>query len=125
MSDPTRQVMRRILTEQDGPVGERLAMFHVTPTANVPNIIQCGLIPVGEKDERIYLFRTEDEAWDGLTNWISQKYEEDEKYALLAVQVSPAMIQEDPELPGNAVYTTTAIGPQGIQVAIADFLRGT
>lgn len=70
--------------------------YHVTPKKNVQKILRQWLVPkVGDRSKelweptpRIYLFNTQDEAWDGLANWLWDCFDDDVVFALLEVDIS-------------------------------------
>jgi hypothetical protein len=68
-------------------------VFHVTPTKNVPQIMQQGLVPqlgeravaLGENAPAVYTFPSKDHAVDAVTNWLGDHFPESEPLALLGV----------------------------------------
>ena len=70
--------------------------YHITPTVNVPTIMQQGLVPqtgersaVMEQEDGVYLFKTRDDAGDALTNWLGDEFGEDEELSMLEVSLPP------------------------------------
>jgi len=69
--------------------------YHVTATKNLPNIQRSGLKPkigqrsilLGESENLIYLFKSREDAEDAVMNWLGDEFEEDERLALLEVNV--------------------------------------
>jgi hypothetical protein len=82
----------RTLVEEDDRV-----LYHVTPTRNLPKIMQQGLVPkigprarhMREPIKGIYLFRSTDDAESGVMNWLGDYFGDDTRLALLAVKVPP------------------------------------
>ena len=81
---------------------EALILYHVTPTRNLPKIMQQGLLPkigsrarlLNEPVKAIYLFHSQDEAADGVANWLGDAFGESTRLALLAVRVPMNAITE-------------------------------
>ena len=96
-------------------------MYHVTPLSNIQSIMENGLNPkmghnssaYGEKEERVYLFPTEDHAADALMNWLGDQYDDDVEFALLRVDVSGMSLESEAEY---EYYTRSAISPDRIKV---------
>src|SRR5580700_3541900 len=85
--------------------------FHVTLTNNW-NYIQKNGLQVktqkrgigGDDTPAIYLFRTREEAEDGVTNWLGDELPEEEALMLLAVDLPLDWhLEDDPELNLSAV----------------------
>ncbi|AQT06305.1 hypothetical protein A0U91_14875 (plasmid) [Acetobacter persici] len=82
-----------------------MAYYHLTPARNLDSIIRRGLLPsIGANSEAanearaaIYLFSSIDALEDGLTNWLGDQFDEDERLALLKVT-----------LPGGAATVSDA-----------------
>jgi hypothetical protein len=97
-------------------------MYHVTPSSNVQSILKNGLLPktgdnsstYGEKEDKIYLFPTEEDASDALSNWLGDQYEDDDiEFSLLQVNVSGLPLESEVEY---EYYTRSAISPDKIKV---------
>ncbi len=97
----------------------RTAIFwHLTAEANVPLILQQGLVPRASRhgfsfpQKRIYLFQKEMEAVH-MASVLAQRDKRPIKYILLKVdlrRVKGVQLHADPELPsGIAVYATQVI----------------
>jgi hypothetical protein len=101
--------------------------FHVTPAANVYRILRDGLKPrigdrsrVMEQEDGIYLFKTQDDAADAVTNWLGDEFEDRERLALLEVTIPP----DAKVLPSTADYeivVSTPIPPEFIKVISKNF----
>ena len=71
------------------------AFYHVTLTRNVPKILREGLHPrrgprsrrLGESHKAVYLFKSREDAADGLSNWLGAELPEDEPVALIMVNL--------------------------------------
>jgi hypothetical protein len=71
------------------------AFYHVTLTRNVPKILREGLHPrrgprsrrLGELHKDVYLFKSREDAADGLSNWLGAELPEDEPVALIMVNL--------------------------------------
>lgn len=103
--------------------------YHVTPTKNLPSILKHGLTPKNIKrgihaendTPAIYLFKTVDEAEDGVTNWLADLYNENESLALLSIQIDRDKIINDPELNLSAYVTYDSINPYQIRIINKNF----
>jgi hypothetical protein len=81
-----------------------IQLFHITKTANLKSIMKNGLIPtIGIRskkiDERssIYFFQTQEDAENGLMNWLGDEFEEDESLALLKITLPLSFpLKKDP-----------------------------
>lgn len=79
--------------------GQGMALYHVTPTINIPSIMRDGLVPqVGDRSTAmaetpaIYLFPSREHAEDAVMNWLGDEFE-DVPLTLLKVSVDPSIIQ--------------------------------
>lgn len=105
-----------------------LTMFHITPSRNLSSIMKYGLQPnnikrgkfAADNEPAIYLFKTVEDAEDGVMNWLGDLYDETERLALLSVKVDSASIKQDPELELSAYITRTPIAPENITVLSKD-----
>lgn len=69
--------------------------FHVTLTRHVDKILRKGLCPrrgprsrkLGEPHKAVYLFKSREDAENGLSNWLGDELSEDEPVALLSVRL--------------------------------------
>lgn len=69
--------------------------YHVTEYSNIPSIKQKGLIPqignrsmaLGEVVSAVYLFKTEEEAMDGIANWLGDEFDECQDLAIIHVRI--------------------------------------
>jgi len=106
---------------------EDLTLYHITPTRNVPKIMQQGLIPrigvrarkLNEPVKGIYLFHSKDEASDGVANWLGDEFGEDTRLALLAVRV-PADATRSAGA-GFETILTEPVPPDRITIVSRDF----
>lgn len=101
--------------------------FHVTLSANIPQIMRKGLEPrtgvrsgVMETEDGIYLFKTEVEAEDAVANWLGDEFEEMEALALLKVTLPPNA-KTAPSTAEYEIVVTTPIPPKYIEVLNENF----
>ena len=103
--------------------------YHVTEARYVASILRNGLRPGRMKrgtgadtTPAVYLFRTEDEAEDGVMNWLGDLLHEDEPLALLAVDLPGSHpLEDDPELDLSAVRSLIPIPAAYIKLVKSDF----
>jgi hypothetical protein len=103
--------------------------YHVTETKNLPSIMKRGLIPksgqrgihAATNNPAIYLFRTINEAEDGVMNWLGDNFDDSIALSLLSVTISNNLVIDDPELNLSAVMTTSAIMPDKLKIITNDF----
>jgi hypothetical protein len=102
--------------------------YHVTPLKNVPHILREGLVPKADKRgggadavPAIYLFNTQDDAEDGVVNWLADLYDEEEPLALLGVSIPEEWAEPDPELDLSASRVVRPIPPEHIKVLREDW----
>lgn len=67
--------------------------FHLTKKSNIQSIKQYGLrpsIPVDmpSEEEGVYLFKTREYAEEALMNWYGDRYDDNEEFVLLTIDVS-------------------------------------
>ena len=72
--------------------------FHVTRMELLPSILHGGLIPTVPRDmpgepSGVYLFPDADAVDTALTNWLGDRFEEDED--LVIIEVDPEQLEED------------------------------
>ena len=109
------QGWRTLIEEEDR------VLYHVTPTRNLPKIMQQGLVPrigararrLGEPIKGIYLFRSESDAESGVMNWLGDEFGE-ARLALLAVKVPPGAAEATGA--GYETVLTEPIAPDRITV---------
>ncbi len=71
--------------------------YHVTPTRNIPRIMQQGLVPktgmrarlLSEPAAGIYLFPSVADAENAIENWLGDQFGETVPLALLEVKIPP------------------------------------
>ena len=96
--------------------------YHVTPSKNLPFIQEKGLLPsigersrsLGEEREAVYLFPSQKDMDNALSNWLGELFDDSEELAILQVDVSNANIERgevEYELLGYSV-----IAPENITV---------
>lgn len=105
---------------------EDRVFYHVTPSKNVPQIMQQGLLAqVGDRSEQlgeesgIYLFPDIDSAEDAVANWMGAEFDEDEALALLEV-ILPEGVEIEKSLEWEYVVRTD-IPANNIRVITEDF----
>lgn len=92
--------------------------FHITPTKNLPQIFQTGLVPakgprsikMNEQHNAVYLFPTLDDAENAWMNWLGEELEDDGEVALLEVK-----------LPANALFIDSA----GYELAVSSVIEAS
>ena len=94
------------LLEADKKFGKKY--YHITPAKNVSKILKKGLDPKKpqeyDDEEGVYLFKSKSDVEDAVTNWLGDKFDEDEDLALL-------------EIDGNFVKTVSQ-GGAGYEVIV-------
>ena len=73
--------------------------YHVTPTVNIPRILEQGLLPqtgdrallMNEDEDAIYMFPSREDVDNALMNWLGDEFEEDEPLSLLEIELPPGM----------------------------------
>lgn len=107
---------------------ELLTLYHVTPLRNVRKIMQNGLVPqvgprakeLGEEEPAVYLFRTREDAADGVDHWLGDQFPDGEPLALLEVKVEPSGVKrDDPSV--FEVEVGVIIDPRNIRVVTERF----
>lgn len=101
--------------------------YHVTPVRNLPKIMQQGLIPrigararlLKEPVKAIYLFHSQEEAEDGVANWLGDEFGESTRLALLAVRVPADAARA--EGAGYETVLTEPVPPDRITIITKDF----
>lgn len=100
--------------------------FHITPTANVTRIMKEGLLPQqGERaafmetEDGIYLFKTLEDVSDALGGWMDVWFDEEEKLALLEVELPPDA-QTAPTSAEFEIVVSTPIPPHYIKILAQD-----
>lgn len=76
-----------------------LELYHVTETKNVANILEVGLEPrigprsklLQEKEKAVYLFKTKEDAEDGIINWFGDLFNKNEPLSLLMITLISTM----------------------------------
>ena len=99
-----------------------ITLYHVTPLSNLAAIEKEGLLPklgkrgiyAGAHVPAIYFFEDEATAQDGIFNWLADEIRE-EWAVLLAVDVDPQRIEDDPEIAGS-FFSLHAILPENIRI---------
>ncbi len=66
--------------------------YHVTKKKNLLKIFRRGLIPsvpadMSDDPKAVYLFIDEEALVDGLSNWLGDRFDEDEELAVLKVDI--------------------------------------
>lgn len=68
--------------------------YHVTQTRHVASILKDGLKPsVGERSAKMgekpssFLFKSKEDAYDAVTNWLGDEHPEDQPLSLLKVKL--------------------------------------
>lgn len=75
-------------------------VYHVTPTRNVFDILEQGLLPsigprsqeLGEELPRIYVFTRLDALEDALSNWLGEAFDEDEPLSIPDLLVDDSIV---------------------------------
>lgn len=102
-----------------------MPLYHVTSEKRLTKILRDGLIPRREKrgqgfedtPKGVYLFKSLAEAEDGVMNWLSDEFPEEEVLVLLEVQMPEgATLSDDPELTRSCVVCYDPIPPENIQI---------
>ena len=99
-----------------------ITLYHVTPLSNLAAIEKEGLLPklgkrgiyAGAHVPAIYFFEDEATAQDGIFNWLADEIRE-VWAVLLAVDVDPQRIEDDPEIAGSYL-TLHSILPENIRI---------
>lgn len=73
-----------------------MKLWHVTPTRNVFNILEQGLLPgigsrseeLGESVARIYVFTEQLALEDALSNWLGEAFDDDEALSIVVLDVA-------------------------------------
>lgn len=89
-------------------------LYHVTPAANLPSILDLGLQPqigrrsasAGESVAAVYCFTDLAAVEDALANWLGDCFDEDEALALLRLNVG-----NDVRLGAGAGYEVMVLAP--------------
>lgn len=89
-------------------------LYHVTPAANLPSILDLGLQPqigrrsasAGESVAAVYCFTDLAAVEDALANWLGDCFDEDEALALLRLNVG-----NDVRLGAGAGYEVMVLDP--------------
>jgi hypothetical protein len=97
--------------------------YHVTLKKNLKSILENGLKPSkikrGKGFEQIepcvYLFKTIEEADDGVCNWLGDCFDENDELVLLEIS-ELTDYEDDPELPLSAVICFHSIPASVIKV---------
>src|ERR1700749_4826404 len=98
--------------------------YDVTPSVNVPRILKNGLIPnlglrsakIEKGQNKIFLFKSVDDAEDAVMNWLGDEFPEDTDLTLLKVTLpSTFPITHDP-VAGFEISTSNKIPPEMISV---------
>lgn len=77
-----------------------MRLYHITPTANVFNILEEGLRPaiglrseeLGEDVARIYVFKDALAMEDALSNWLGEAFDYDEALSIIELEVDDARV---------------------------------
>lgn len=103
-----------------------LILYHVTPSANIPSILQGGLVPqlgqrsaiAGETVPAVFCFASLDEVETALMNWLGDYFDEDEQLSLLQVDITPdARLGEGAEY---EVVVLSSIPAVAVEVLLQD-----
>ncbi|MDK6079625.1 hypothetical protein [Massilia varians] len=89
-------------------------LYHITPAANLPSILDLGLEPqigprsasAGERVAAVYCFTDLAAVEDALTNWLGGCFDEEEALALLRIDVG-----NDVRLGAGAGYEVMVLAP--------------
>lgn len=100
--------------------------YHVTPFRNLKSIRESGLVPkIGARSKRageavpgIYLFPSIQAVEDACQNWLFDEFGEDERLALLRVQI-PTDAEVSPGAGFESVLTAV-IPPENLNVLSSD-----
>jgi GNAT superfamily N-acetyltransferase len=92
-------------------------LYHVTPKRNLKSIVQNGLrvrTPRDMEDEPgVYLFKDLSDAEDAVTNWMGDRFDEDEE--LVVIKVDDRFVGKvSSNAAGFEVVSTKDIPPEGI-----------
>lgn len=76
--------------------------YHVTPKKNVESILAQGLLVkigensknCGEEKEAVFLFLTKDDLENGIVNFLSDCFDEDEELAILSVDITEFEVKD-------------------------------
>jgi hypothetical protein len=101
-------------------------VYHVTPPANIPSILQNGLLPqlgqrsaiAGETVPAVFCFVGLDEVESALVNWLGDYFDEAEPLSLLRVELAPnALLGEGAEY---EVVVRSPIPALAVEVLLQD-----
>jgi hypothetical protein len=92
-------------------------LYHVTPKKNLKSIVQGGLrvrTPRDMEDEPgVYLFKDLSDAEDAVTNWMGDRFDEDEE--LVVIKVDDRFVEKvSSNAAGFEVVSTKDIPQEGI-----------
>jgi hypothetical protein len=101
--------------------------FHVTYASELESISSCGLLPsvgpraklAGETQPRVYLFRGLDDVEGALTNWLGDVLMDDERLALLMVDVK-GLTFDTGAAAGYEIAVACPIEPWRVSVLTSD-----
>ena len=96
-----------------------MIVYHVTPAANIPSIMEHGLIPqVGarsilmDESPSLFFFESKDAVENALTNWLGDAFDEDEALTILQVDVPEEWLMSTPA--EYELVCTTVVPPRMI-----------
>lgn len=91
-----------------------MIVYHVTPAANIPSIMEHGLIPqVGarsilmDESPALFFFDSKEALENALSNWLGDAFEDDEELTILQVDVPEEWLSSTPA--DYELVCTTAI----------------
>ena len=96
--------------------------YHVTRKADLPSILDRGLVPAigprsrkqGETVPAVYLFKTRTAMLDAVMNWLGEQFGPDEERTALRITFEKP-IDESPETAGYELLVTRVIPPGCIE----------
>lgn len=92
------------LLQEQVPPGK--TYYHVCKDTNLPNILKMGLLVSQgdrssqmEEEPSVFLFRDKNSAYDAISNWLGDEFEEDEILDLLQISLpSDFPLTDDPRM---------------------------
>ena len=103
--------------------------YHVTLDADAKSILENGLQPgTGDRSSqvegdgnRVYLFRSQDDAEDAVMNWLGDEFPEDEPLALFGIRLPEGFPVEETKGAEYEWSTTSAIPPEYLFILDSNF----
>ena len=102
-----------------------MIVYHVTPAANIPSIMEHGLIPqVGarsilmDESPSLFFFTSKGSMENALLNWLGEEFDEDEDLTILQVDVPEEWLMST--LADYELVCTTVVPPRMIDKVMSE-----